>query len=379
MRGATSAPPRRSRRRRREAHTSSASRCWTIAFEPIGSRRGQASSTTTSTPQPASSSAAVCPTGPFPTTTTCGIYRDHMTIAITGASGTLGRLIASQLPNAVLLTRDPSAVEGADVREADFEDPASVERALAGVDRLLIISTARGRAARRALRRGRRRRRGRGRAPPLHLDHRPVGLQPRRRRRAPRHGGGDARERARVDVPAQLDLHRDAGPTAQGALRRQARHERGRRRHVLRLPRRLRGGGGRGSHRRRARGQGVRHHRAGGDRCRRPGRAVQRAGRPARDGHAPRRRRLGAAMVEHAGVPEAAARVYSTFGKARGWGTPTASRRRSRTSPAARRAPSARCSRGSWASRGPDPRSGRPSRPSRSRGRPCRRARPSRA
>jgi NAD(P)H dehydrogenase (quinone) len=63
-----------------------------------------------------------------------------MTVAITGASGTLGRLIAERLDDAVLITRDPSAVQGADVREGDFEDPASLQRALAGVDRLLIIS-----------------------------------------------------------------------------------------------------------------------------------------------------------------------------------------------------------------------------------------------
>jgi NAD(P)H dehydrogenase (quinone) len=63
-----------------------------------------------------------------------------MTIAITGASGTLGRLISERLEDAVLVTRDPSAVEGADVREGDFDDPASLERAFAGVDRLLIIS-----------------------------------------------------------------------------------------------------------------------------------------------------------------------------------------------------------------------------------------------
>jgi NAD(P)H dehydrogenase (quinone) len=63
-----------------------------------------------------------------------------MTIAITGAAGTLGRLISERLDDAVLITRDPSSVEGADVREGDFEDPDSLEQALAGVDRLLIIS-----------------------------------------------------------------------------------------------------------------------------------------------------------------------------------------------------------------------------------------------
>src|SRR5689334_4449446 len=63
-----------------------------------------------------------------------------MTVAITGASGTLGRLIAERLDDAVLITRDPSSLEGADVREGDFEDPSSLARAFEGVDRLLIIS-----------------------------------------------------------------------------------------------------------------------------------------------------------------------------------------------------------------------------------------------
>jgi NAD(P)H dehydrogenase (quinone) len=63
-----------------------------------------------------------------------------MTVAITGASGTLGRLIAERLDDAVLITRDPSALAGGDVREGDFEDPAGLRAALQGVERLLIIS-----------------------------------------------------------------------------------------------------------------------------------------------------------------------------------------------------------------------------------------------
>lgn len=75
-----------------------------------------------------------------------------MTIAITGASGQLGRLVADQLLSAVdpsevvLLTRDPAkladlAERGADVRAADFGRPDDLVAALAGVDRLLLIST----------------------------------------------------------------------------------------------------------------------------------------------------------------------------------------------------------------------------------------------
>ncbi len=75
-----------------------------------------------------------------------------MTIAITGASGQLGRLVADQLLAAVdpsevvLLTRDPArladlAERGATVRAADFGQPESLPDALAGVDRMLLIST----------------------------------------------------------------------------------------------------------------------------------------------------------------------------------------------------------------------------------------------
>jgi NAD(P)H dehydrogenase (quinone) len=78
--------------------------------------------------------------------------KEHvMTIALTGAAGTLGRLIAEQLldrtdPNdVVLITRRPEAVadlaaRGATVRTADFDQPDTLPAAFAGVDRLLIIS-----------------------------------------------------------------------------------------------------------------------------------------------------------------------------------------------------------------------------------------------
>ncbi|GGR55280.1 NAD(P)H dehydrogenase (quinone) [Nocardioides luteus] len=75
-----------------------------------------------------------------------------MTIAITGASGQLGRLVADQLlatvdpSEVVLLTRDPAkladyAARGADVRAADFGNPEGLPDAFAGVERALLIST----------------------------------------------------------------------------------------------------------------------------------------------------------------------------------------------------------------------------------------------
>ena len=74
-----------------------------------------------------------------------------MTIAITGASGQLGRLTAEALlenvapSEVVLVTRSPDAIadlaeRGAVVRAGDFEDPASLAPAFEGVERLLLIS-----------------------------------------------------------------------------------------------------------------------------------------------------------------------------------------------------------------------------------------------
>ncbi|GIH25906.1 NAD(P)-dependent oxidoreductase [Acrocarpospora phusangensis] len=71
------------------------------------------------------------------------------TVAVTGASGHLGRQVAELLldkgEKPVLITRDPAALEdfarrGADVRHGDFNDPAGLEAALTGVDRVLLIS-----------------------------------------------------------------------------------------------------------------------------------------------------------------------------------------------------------------------------------------------
>ena len=75
-----------------------------------------------------------------------------MTIAITGASGALGRataelVLASTDPQQVVLTtRHPDQLaelssRGADVRRADFDDSSTLDAAFRGVDRLLLVST----------------------------------------------------------------------------------------------------------------------------------------------------------------------------------------------------------------------------------------------
>lgn len=75
-----------------------------------------------------------------------------MTIAITGASGFLGRTTAEEVLRSVdprelvLTTRAPSSLadlaeRGVDVRRVDFADPSTLADGFAGVDRLLIVST----------------------------------------------------------------------------------------------------------------------------------------------------------------------------------------------------------------------------------------------
>ena len=81
-----------------------------------------------------------------------------MIIGLTGATGHLGRRVAElladrlergELPHVeriVAVTRRPAAAEGlaargVDVRAGDFDDPAGLATAFAGVDRLLIVST----------------------------------------------------------------------------------------------------------------------------------------------------------------------------------------------------------------------------------------------
>lgn len=73
------------------------------------------------------------------------------TYAVTGASGQLGRKVLDALlervdaSTLVALARDPAKLQdyadkGVDVRQADYDDPAGLEKALEGVDRVLLIS-----------------------------------------------------------------------------------------------------------------------------------------------------------------------------------------------------------------------------------------------
>jgi NAD(P)H dehydrogenase (quinone) len=75
-----------------------------------------------------------------------------MRIAITGASGHLGRLTAEAVlghtdaTKLILVSRDPAtlgdfAARGASVRRGDFNDPQSLPSALEGAERMLLIST----------------------------------------------------------------------------------------------------------------------------------------------------------------------------------------------------------------------------------------------
>jgi NAD(P)H dehydrogenase (quinone) len=75
-------------------------------------------------------------------------------IIITGASGAFGRAAAARLierrsaRDLILTSRTPEtladfAARGANVRRADFDDPASLEEAFAGGTKMLLISTAR--------------------------------------------------------------------------------------------------------------------------------------------------------------------------------------------------------------------------------------------
>jgi NAD(P)H dehydrogenase (quinone) len=72
-------------------------------------------------------------------------------LAITGASGQLGRLVAERVlaqcapSDVILTTRSPHALlgfaaRGADVRQADFDDARALRAAFTGAERLLLIS-----------------------------------------------------------------------------------------------------------------------------------------------------------------------------------------------------------------------------------------------
>ena len=67
----------------------------------------------------------------------------NRTLLVTGASGHLGRRVIELMQNSedpvISGTRTPDAIPGA--RLVDFDRPETLDRAFAGVDRLLIIST----------------------------------------------------------------------------------------------------------------------------------------------------------------------------------------------------------------------------------------------
>ncbi|MFD6162599.1 SDR family oxidoreductase [Nocardia sp. NPDC060256] len=72
-----------------------------------------------------------------------------MTVAVTGASGQLGRLVVQALlregVTPVAVVRDPQKVadlaeQGVEVRQASYDDADSLDRAFAGVDRVLLVS-----------------------------------------------------------------------------------------------------------------------------------------------------------------------------------------------------------------------------------------------
>lgn len=75
-------------------------------------------------------------------------------LLVTGASGQLGQAVLAELltkdglgaGQLVAASRNPAkladlAAKGVETRAADFDDPASLEAAFAGIDRLLLIST----------------------------------------------------------------------------------------------------------------------------------------------------------------------------------------------------------------------------------------------
>ena len=72
-----------------------------------------------------------------------------MRIAITGATGQLGRLVVEKLKavapvdQIVAVVRDPAKAAdlGVEARQADYTQPAALETALQGVDTLLLISS----------------------------------------------------------------------------------------------------------------------------------------------------------------------------------------------------------------------------------------------
>ncbi len=77
---------------------------------------------------------------------------EEMKIGVTGASGQLGRLVIQRLlescaaTDIVAIVRDPAkaadlAAAGVEIRVADYDDRASLDAAVVGLDRLLLVSS----------------------------------------------------------------------------------------------------------------------------------------------------------------------------------------------------------------------------------------------
>jgi len=76
---------------------------------------------------------------------------ENSTLLVTGASGHLGRKVVANLlargaTRIIAVTRNPDklsdlAAKGVDVRAGDFDDPASLDKAFKGAERVLLIST----------------------------------------------------------------------------------------------------------------------------------------------------------------------------------------------------------------------------------------------
>src|SRR5262249_24070857 len=78
------------------------------------------------------------------------VIMSNQTLAVTGASGKLGRravefLLEAKAGPIVAITRTPEkiadlAARGVTVRKGDFDDPAGLEQAFGGAQRALIVS-----------------------------------------------------------------------------------------------------------------------------------------------------------------------------------------------------------------------------------------------
>ena len=231
-----------------------------------------------------------------------------MTFLVTGAAGNLGALAVEALldrgvaPGDIVATaRDTDrlsafAARGVVTRRLDYDDPASVEAALEGVDRLLLVSSSavgqRVAQHRTVLEAAAREGRRAGR-----LHQHPAGglhlVGPRRRALRDRAGPRRARPSARA-APQRLvprELHRP-GPRPPRAQQRARRRRHGP--DQRRRPRRLRRGGRRRPARRRQRRQGPR---AGRRRVVHDGRLRRHARRARRTGG--RLRRPAPGRVRH--------------------------------------------------------------------------------